>query len=140
MGKNKLFLLAQSIVCILLAVLLIVAVVGLYRDGAAAQAENPLTWIFSRESVAERLRPIAPLFFVGIGLAMTGLILGVKEENNCKPVKCGRVKNRTSGGKTVRTALLIAAVLLIAAGLFNGSAKDVYGKAVKVCTECVGLG
>ena len=31
-------------------------------------------------------------------------------------------------------------LLLIAAGMRNGSAKDVFGKAVKICTECVGLG
>ena len=36
--------------------------------------------------------------------------------------------------------LLIAAVCLLAAGVFNGSAKDVLGKAVNVCTECIGLG
>ena len=37
-------------------------------------------------------------------------------------------------------ALLVLAVALIAAGVFNGSARDVFGKAVKICTECVGLG
>ncbi len=140
MRKNKLFLTIQSAVCILLAALLIVAVVGLYRDGAAAHAENPLAWIFSRAIMAERLHSLAPLFFVGIGLAVTGLILGVKEENGLSPAKCGGVQNRSTSGKTVRTVLLMAAVLLIAAGLFNGSAKDVYGKAIKICTECVGLG
>jgi hypothetical protein len=36
--------------------------------------------------------------------------------------------------------LLIAAIALIAAGVFNGSARDVFGKAVKICTECIGLG
>ena len=38
------------------------------------------------------------------------------------------------------TALLILSVVLIAAGVSNGSAKDVFGKAIKICTECVGLG
>ena len=36
--------------------------------------------------------------------------------------------------------LLIASIALIAAGVFNGSARDVFGKAVKICTECIGLG
>ncbi|MBO6039679.1 MAG: thioredoxin [Oscillospiraceae bacterium] len=40
----------------------------------------------------------------------------------------------------VRTVLLIAAIVLIIAGLFNGSARDVFSKAVRICTECVGLG
>ena len=58
MGKNKLFLTVQSIVCILLAALLIAAAVGIYRDGAAARADNPLAGIFSRSLAAERLRPL----------------------------------------------------------------------------------
>ncbi|MBO6014844.1 MAG: thioredoxin [Oscillospiraceae bacterium] len=40
----------------------------------------------------------------------------------------------------MRTILLIAAIVLIGAGIFNGSARDVFGKAIKICTECVGLG
>ena len=31
-------------------------------------------------------------------------------------------------------------VMLLVLGVFNGSARDVFGKAVKICTECVGLG
>ena len=140
MERQKLFLTIQSIVCILVGALLIAAVLVIYCEGAAAHSENPLAWIFSRETSAERLRSIAPLFFAGIGLTAGGLILGVRDEKGLKPVKSGRVENRAPGGKTVRTVLLVAALLLIAAGVFNGSAMDVYGKAVKICTECVGLG
>ncbi len=140
LGKNKLFLAIQSIVCILLAVLLIAAVVGIYRDGAAAHEADPLSWIFSREIAAERFLPIIPLFFAAVGLAAVGMILGVRDENGLKPVKGGNVENRAPGGKTVRTVLLIAAIALIIAGIFNGSAGDVFSKAVKICSECVGLG
>ena len=38
------------------------------------------------------------------------------------------------------TATIVLAVALIIAGICNGSARDVFGKAVKICTECVGLG
>ncbi len=140
MNKTKAFLIVQSLLCVLLAILLITAVVSIYREGSAVQAENPLAWIFSREIVAERFRPIAPVLFATIGLAVIGLILGVKDENGLKPVKGGKVENRAPGGRTLRTVLLIAAAVLLAAGLFNGSARDVFGKAVKICTECVGLG
>ncbi|MBQ6373294.1 MAG: thioredoxin [Clostridia bacterium] len=38
-------------------------------------------------------------------------------------------------------AIVIAtAVVLIIAGIFNGSARDVLYKAITICTECVGLG
>ena len=40
----------------------------------------------------------------------------------------------------VRRVLLIAAVCFIVMGVFNGSMKDVLVKAIRICTECVGLG
>lgn len=40
----------------------------------------------------------------------------------------------------VRVALLLLAVCLIVAGIFNGGMKDVLDKAVAICTECIGLG
>ena len=142
MRKNKLFLALQSIVCVLLALLLIAAVIGVYRGGLAAREADPLAAIFSREIVAAAFRPIAPLFFAGLGLAALGWFLGIGDENALKPAKGGRTEHKAPDGRTgtLRTALLIAALVLIAAGIFNGSARDVYGKAVKICTECVGLG
>ena len=40
----------------------------------------------------------------------------------------------------VRTALLVLAVILIIHGILNGSMKDVFQKAVRICMECIGLG
>lgn len=40
----------------------------------------------------------------------------------------------------VRCVIATAAVALIVLGIFNESAKDVLAKAVKICTECIGLG
>ena len=39
-----------------------------------------------------------------------------------------------------RYAILGVALLLVVLGIFNGGAADVLGKAVKICTECIGLG
>jgi hypothetical protein len=39
-----------------------------------------------------------------------------------------------------RRILMAAAILFIVIGIFNGSMKDVLVKAIKICTECVGLG
>ena len=140
MKKTGLILVVQSILCVLLALLLIAAVIGIYRDGAAARAEDPLARIFTPELAAERLRPIAPLFFAVLGLTAVGLILRIKAEKGLGPVQGGRPDNRARGGKIVRTVLLIAAIVLIIAGLFNAGARDVFSKAVRICTECVGLG
>ena len=40
----------------------------------------------------------------------------------------------------LRAVIIAAAVILIIAGVLNGSARDVLYKAITICTECVGLG
>ena len=142
MDRKKVFLIMQSALWILLAVSLIAAVIGIYREGAAAKADDVLAWTYSRDTIAESFRMIRPLFYITIGVSAVGLILGVKDENGLKPVKGGKVQNQASCAREriLRVILLIAAVCLLAAGLFNGSARDVLGKAVNVCTECIGLG
>ena len=140
MKKKRLYLAIQSAFLILLALLLIAAVLGIYRDGTAARAEDPLAPVFSREIAAERLRPLAPLFLASIALTALGLFLDVKDDRARKPVKGGKTENRAADGRIVRALLLIAAIGLILAGLLNGGARDVFAKAVRICTECVGLG
>ena len=140
MKKAGLILLIQSILCVLLALLLIAAAIGICRDGAAARAADPAAKIFTLELAAERLRPIAPLFFLSLALTAAGLILHVKDEQGLKPGGGEGIENKAPGGRIVRAVLLIAAIGLIIAGLFNAGARDVFSKAVRICTECVGLG
>jgi uncharacterized integral membrane protein len=40
----------------------------------------------------------------------------------------------------LRGVILVAAVVFIILGITNGSMNDVLGKAVQICTECIGLG
>ena len=40
----------------------------------------------------------------------------------------------------VRCAVLVLAIVFIIVGIFNGGMADVLGKAVRICTECIGLG
>ena len=86
MTEKKLYLILQSVMCILLVVLLAVSAVSIYREGKAQKAEDPMASIYSREKTAEKFKPIAPLFFGAIGLTVAGWILGVKDENIDKPV------------------------------------------------------
>ena len=58
-----------------------------------------------------------------------------------------RAKKREYGSKNeekwvvpLRIATLLIAVTFIVIGIFNGGMKDVLSKAIKLCTECVGLG
>ncbi len=42
--------------------------------------------------------------------------------------------------KIIWAVLVAAAVLLIVFGVINGGARDVFAKAVRICSECIGLG
>jgi len=50
------------------------------------------------------------------------------------------VKNQDRLLTVVRIVLFAAALAMIAAGILNGSMRDVLIKAINLCTECVGLG
>ena len=63
--RQKVFLIVHSALCALLAVLLAVAAIGIYREGIVVQAENPLAWIYSPEIIAEWFWPIVPVLLLG---------------------------------------------------------------------------
>ena len=254
MTTKKAYLILQTVLCTLLVIILISTAVGIYRDGLERKERNSLEGIYTREIVAEKLRPVAPLFFLSLGIGIAGLVLDVKDEKSDKPVndaECkrnlivsrvaepnetmkrerrrqktllltgwfafaacmvpillymsegehfpngdleamiadvamhvipwmalaiaclmtagilqeksilreikaaqARLKEEKEAGiqaeakperaakKTgaLQTVLILAAIGLILAGIFNGGSRDVLYKAAKICTECVGLG
>ncbi len=140
MKKARVFLWIQSLLCVLLAALVIAGVVGVYLSGSESPAESHFAAVFTREDLAERLRAAAPVFYMLAILSAGGMIMGLKEEESPKISKTCKAENRAAGGTTVRLALLIAAFILIAGGILNGSARDVFSKAIMICAECIGLG
>ena len=42
--------------------------------------------------------------------------------------------------KALWAALFVIALALVVLGVLNGGARDVLAKAVKICSECIGLG
>ena len=148
MNKKKVFLIIQSALCIVVTVLLAVCAVRLYREGAARRIVDPLSWIYTRESAASAICSVVPLAGIGAILTFYGLKKGIRDENAEKPVKNKKKRENQmirrdvfSGDlMKIRIALFALAVLMIILGGYNGSARDVFGKAVKICTECVGLG
>ena len=87
--------------------------------------------------------PAAPVLFVLVGLAATGIIPGIKDPEAGKPVRsigAAKQKGEPKHAARLRMAAAAAALILILAGIFNGSARDVMIKAIHICTECIGLG
>ena len=79
MTEKKLYLIVQSVLCVLLVILLSVSAVSIYREGTARKAEDPMASIYTREIAAEKFKPIAPLFFGAIGMTVAGWLLAVND-------------------------------------------------------------
>ena len=155
MTRNKLYMLIQTVLCILLAILLASAAIRIYREGAnLQQAGEALAWIYTKEKVAQAFAPIIPVFFGAIGLMTAGLILGIRDERPVRPVRDDKTQPGFTGKTTgdlaikksarkitiIRIVLIAAAAVMIVAGILNGSMRDVLIKAINICTECIGLG
>ena len=61
----------------------------------------------------------------------------VAPEKTADPAK---TKKETIIMWSVRGVILTLAIIFIAVGIFNGGMADVLGKAIRLCTECIGLG
>ena len=154
MTRTKLFLIAQAVLCTLIAALLVAGALSLYVDGAAKQAEGDLFYyMFTREKAGARLAPVLPLILCALGLTIAGVILGVRDEKAEKPVRDEKLLRELSTiretavhqqadqkTRILRTAVLVIAVILIVIGIINGGLEDVLAKGAAICTECVGLG
>ena len=137
---RKIYLLAESILAVIIAGWLVVSATEIYTDGLARKISDPLERIYTREVVSEKLAPIVPLFVIFAVLTSAGLIAGVHATAKNKINRDFMLSRPRKFSKTLQILLLIAAVGFIVAGVFNGSARDVLYKAVNICTECVGLG
>ena len=87
MTKNKILLIAQSLLCVALVVMLAVSAVGIYRNGIAEKQENPLAWVYTRDKAAAALKPVLPMFLLAVGVTVACAVLNVRDENENKPVK-----------------------------------------------------
>ena len=92
---------------------------------AAISAEVIRTFLCERSSRRER----------------EALLEAVKMGYKPCPPKGEKISDTDTKKETVlKYAILIIGVVLIVIGVFNGGMTDVLDKAVKICTECIGLG
>lgn len=100
------------------------------------------------------LRVFLPWTAVGLGALAVTSILREKSVLRQTEAAQAQLKAEKAAGivaapqsadmqkKTIlpQAIIIVVAVILIIAGVFNGSARDVLYKAITICTECVGLG
>lgn len=113
------------------------------RDGAARKAADPLANIYTAEEVTRKLTHALPLIANSVIVLVFCLALKVKDPDADRPAKAeGRITppKEPKHVKIVQAVVVAAAVLLIIAGICNGSALDVLIKGINICTECIGLG
>lgn len=159
MNRKRCYLIVQSVLILALAALLSFFTIKLYQEGTARKSENVLEAVFRPGDVAGKLTAAAPLAFILIGTSAAGLLLDIKDDKAERPVKDAEAIRKLTAGtapkpgvpaeKTMKKerslfplqmAVLAAALFFIIAGVMNRSASDVFVKAAKICTECIGLG
>ena len=87
MTKNKILLITQALLCVLLAIMLAAAAVGIYRSGIAEKQNDPLAWVYTREKVGAALKPVLPVFLVSVAVTAACAVLHVHDEDADKPVQ-----------------------------------------------------
>ena len=87
MSYKKILLIAQSLLCVALVVILAVSAVGIYRSGIAEKQADPLAWVYTREKAAAALKTALPVFVLAVGVTVACAVLNVRDENENKPVK-----------------------------------------------------
>ena len=138
MNRQKLILSLRVLLPVLLALGLAVEALLILRGGLAARAAGDLTVpIYTRQKVGAALLRQAPLALAALAAFLIPCAPVKEKRGDCD---ADMPPKKAEPGRALRLALLALAITLLAAGVWNGSMRDVLYKAVKICTECVGLG
>ena len=150
MKRRKIFQVILAALCVLTAVTAAAGLIRLYLEGTALrEGGDALAPVFTREKTAAALIPALLLLAGTVILTIAAKISGIKggRAAQTKKPKNGLEQAGTAepayggrAGTILRTVLFAAAAGLIAAGILNGSMRDVLIKAINLCTECIGLG
>ena len=145
MNKKNVLLIVQSVLCILCAVGLIAADLLIYFRGISEQESDPMAQTYTVDAIADPAVIIIPVMIVSLIVTVILLTLKVKDQNADRAVNVAGIRTNTLGEKSsatviARTVILLIAVAFIITGIINGSIYDVFVKASKICTECIGLG
>ena len=81
MSKNRMFLIIQALLCVLIAAVLSVLTVWTFIEGSAWQAAgHPSDWIYTREKAGQALLVVLPFICASAVMTMIGAVKGIKDE------------------------------------------------------------
>lgn len=87
MDKKRIFMIVQSALCVLIAVLLAASAIRIFIDGSAYQAAgHPSEWIYTREKVGAALLRVLPLIAASIAMNIVAAAKDIRDEDAQKPV------------------------------------------------------
>lgn len=152
-----------SAAILLLGLLLILSCVGIYQSG-----ENPFSRESIGEAFRAILIPVVLTLLLILGGFVLSIVLKPEQPKLQSTASdresLRRLMNRHSAKESesaasplhrltctirrhekrvllwIRISLLLLGVLSVLLGILNGGAGDVVQKAIKICTECIGLG
>lgn len=99
--------------------------------------------IYQWDDVCNRLSDLFPPFMMVVLLIVLTTVLckGCSSSNPARNSTALYHRNENVGNlQFSRYALMLLAVILIVLGVMNGGLRDVFVKAINICTECIGLG
>ena len=162
---NKLLRIITSALTVAFFIFLCWACIDIWRDGslnAVSDSSAFASEIFSREAVSLRLRIIVPFLPIYIlFIFMTGFYTQREKNDGAKTDRGNRiclakkqpdllsnmvrreVRKRSSCSiaiEVLRIFFLGLSVFLLVYGILGGGTTNIFSKAVKICTECIGLG
>jgi H+/Cl- antiporter ClcA len=144
MAVRKGLLIIQSALCGIIAMMLIAGALRIYSEGLTRRQSDPSADIYTTEAISEAAAPILPVALILVVSTVTCLILGAADEDKGSGIET--VPDLSSRAKEperqrlIRFTVILVAIILIIIGIFNGSLSDVFIKASRICTECIGLG
>ncbi len=152
MTRKKAFMWMEAGLCTLLGLMLSFGAIGIYQEGLARKAENPLTQIYTVEAIVKVIIPAIPVLVLAIIMAIAAFMAGKKDGKASVVEKSGVIKHKRNStdsyvspalsprGRVFRRILLAIAVICILVSVWNGSMTDVWNKARVICMECIGMG
>ena len=146
--KEQVLRRATLITCIFVNVIAVV-IASIYLFNRENFPANDLNY-----EIAQAMIFVLPCTVVGLGaifattlissssirreLELVKKVLRVSRKEGNEPEET--IKNYSSALTVIRVALVVLAIVFIIIGISNGGMADVFEKANRMCTECIGLG